>query len=87
MVRPRRAGRERDLVWALLDAEGRHIGFYGLHRVDWHNRCATGGLVIGERGAQGKGYGTDTIRTRLLIAFDQMGLHRVQGDTFNAPMQ
>ncbi len=81
--------REHDLVWAVLDEEDRHIGFAGLHRIDWVNRCGTGGVSIGERSAWGKGYGTDVVRTRMRFVFDQLGLHRLQGETFafNVAMQ
>jgi RimJ/RimL family protein N-acetyltransferase len=78
-----------DFVWAILTDEDRHIGFTGLHAIDWKDRCALGGIVIGEREAWGKGYGTDVIRTRSRFAFEQIGLHRVEGRTFefNRAMQ
>jgi RimJ/RimL family protein N-acetyltransferase len=81
------SAREPDLVWAVLDEARRHIGFTGLHGLHWRRRCATGGLVLGERDAWGKGYATDTVRTRTRFAFGQLGLHRVEGHTFNPSMR
>lgn len=45
--------------------------------------------MIGEREVWGKGYGTDAIRTRNRFAFEQVGLHRIEGRTFefNRAMQ
>ena len=42
-----------DFVWAIVDEKERHIGFIGLHEINWRNRWATGGLFIGERSAWG----------------------------------
>ena len=54
--------RDNDFVWAIIDESERHIGFIGLHGINWRNRWATGGLVIGERSAWGRGYATDAVR-------------------------
>ena len=43
-----------EFVWAILDEAERHIGFIGLNAINWRNRSATGGLVIGERSAWGR---------------------------------
>ena len=75
--------RETDLHWAIVDPEGRHVGFIALHQIDWRNRSASGGIVLGERGAWGQGYATDAVRTRARFAFEQLGLHRIEGHTIN----
>jgi RimJ/RimL family protein N-acetyltransferase len=80
------SARDPDLVWAVLDEARRHIGFTGLHAIDWRRRGATGGLFLGERDAWGRGYGSDAVRTRTRFAFAQLGLHRVEGHTFNPAM-
>ncbi len=56
---------------------GRPIGNTGLHGVDHRNRTATFGLLIGEPGARGKGYGTEATRLVLDYAFTGLGLHNV----------
>ena len=65
----------------------RHIGFIGLHQVHWRFRAATGGLVIGERAAWGRGHATDAVRVRTRFAFEELGLHRIEGHTLNPAMR
>ncbi len=79
--------RETDFTWAVLDEEERHIGFIGLHEINWRHRWATGGLVIGDRSAWGRGYSTDAVRLRTRFAFHTMGLHRIEGHTMNPAMK
>ena len=76
-----------DFIWAILDETERHVGFIGLHTIDWRNRSATGGLVIGDRSAWGRGYATDAVAVRTRFAFAQLGLHRINGHTFNPAMK
>jgi len=59
-----------------------HIGNLGLHRVDWRNRCALFGIVLGEKSYWGRGYGTEATRTMLRYAFDELNLHRVELETY-----
>src|SRR3954453_6899890 len=56
------AQRETDLHWAIVAEPEGHIGLIALHRVHWPTRSAVGGLVIGEKGAWGRGYATDAVR-------------------------
>jgi RimJ/RimL family protein N-acetyltransferase len=80
------AQKDTDLHWALLSENDRHIGFVGLHQIDWRSRSADGGLVIGERSFWGVGYASDAVRTRNRFAFEQLGLHRIAGHTLNPAM-
>jgi RimJ/RimL family protein N-acetyltransferase len=59
-------------------ADWRLIGNVGLIDIDWRERCADLGIVIGERDQWGKGYGSDAIRTIARFAFDELNLHRLQ---------
>jgi RimJ/RimL family protein N-acetyltransferase len=72
--------RDTEYVWAIHDDRGRHIGFTGLHRIDWKNRKATSGIVIGDREAWGRGYATDAMRVRTRFAFETLNLHRVESE-------
>ena len=67
--------------WAILDETGRHIGFISLENVELLQRNASGGLILGERDAWGRGYATDAVRVRTRFAFDELGLHRIEGHT------
>jgi RimJ/RimL family protein N-acetyltransferase len=57
--------------------DDRLIGVTGLHQVDLRNRHAAFGIVVGDKGSWGKGYGTEA--TRLLVghAFETLNLNRV----------
>jgi RimJ/RimL family protein N-acetyltransferase len=70
-----------DFVWAIVDENSRHIGFIGLHGINWRNRWAHGGLVIGDRSA------SDAVRVRTRFAFGELGLHRIDGHTMNPAMK
>jgi RimJ/RimL family protein N-acetyltransferase len=79
--------RDTDMHWALLNENDRHIGFVGLHSINWRMRTAVGGLMIGERNSWDQGYATDAVRTRTRFAFEQLGLHRISGHTVNPAMR
>jgi RimJ/RimL family protein N-acetyltransferase len=79
--------RDTDFTWAIVDESNRHIGFIGLHGINWRNRWATGGLVIGARSAWGCGYASDAVRVRTRFAFEELGLHRIAGHTINPAMK
>jgi ribosomal-protein-alanine N-acetyltransferase len=75
--------RDTEFVWAIHDDRGRHIGFTGLHRIDWRNRRASSGIVIGEKDAWGRGYATDAMLVRTRFAFETLNLHRVESEAFD----
>lgn len=55
----------------------RPVGACDLRDIDFRNRVATLGLLIGEPAARGKGYGTEATRLLLDLAFTVHGLHSV----------
>lgn len=66
------------------EGEGwRHIGNCGLHKVDWKNRSAVLGIVLGEKDYWGRGYGTEAARTLLRFGFTELNLHRVELEVFD----
>lgn len=66
-----------NVLLAIETLEGVHIGNIGLHNIDWKDRSAELGIVIGEKSYWGRGYGARAIRTFLRVAFEEMNLHRV----------
>jgi diamine N-acetyltransferase len=64
-------------IFGIETLDGALLGNIGLHRINWKDRFAELGIVIGERPFWSQGYGTDAIRTLLRFAFRQMNLHRV----------
>jgi RimJ/RimL family protein N-acetyltransferase len=64
-------------TFAIETLNGEYLGSINLHEIDWINRRAEIGIVIGIKQHWGKGYGTDAMRVLLRLAFDKMNLHRV----------
>ena len=64
-------------------AEHSYIGTISLHNINWGCRHAELGMVIGEKDYWGRGYRTDAVLVLLRLAFDKVGLHRVQLHVFD----
>jgi RimJ/RimL family protein N-acetyltransferase len=79
----RQSKAEDDAPFTIYERETlRPIGNTGLHDVDYHNRSAIFGILIGEPECRGKGYGTETTRLMLDYAFSVLGLHNVMLTVF-----
>ena len=63
--------------WRIV-ADGRTIGATDLRDIDWLNRHAGSGLLIGERSEWGKGYASEAVELRTAFAFDELGLERLE---------
>jgi RimJ/RimL family protein N-acetyltransferase len=64
-----------------IEAEGMGlIGTANLVSIDWKNRNAYHGMLLGDKATHGKGYGIDTIMTVMRYAFDELGLMRLDSD-------
>lgn len=68
-----KAGDPDSILWAILLGE-RLIGSLGIEGIDWRNRHARTGTVIGERDCWGHGYASEAMRLRTRYAFDELGL-------------
>lgn len=67
-----------DVLFVIYEKETwQPIGSTGLKNIEYHNRSAEFGIMIGEPSARGKGYGTETARLMLDYAFTALGLHNV----------
>lgn len=55
-----------------------YIGQIDLHEIDWKNRKAVLGIVIGRKDLHSRGIGTEAIRLLLNFAFHTLNLHRVE---------
>ena len=70
--------KESEIEFAIYElSSGRPIGVTGIG-VDYRNRTAEYGIIIGEPDARGKGYGTETTQLMLDYAFTALGLHNVK---------
>ena len=57
--------------------EYRPIGTCQFHNIDWRNRSAEIGILIGEKTFWDQGYGTETMRLLLDHGFGVLNLHRI----------
>jgi RimJ/RimL family protein N-acetyltransferase len=64
------------LAIVLKDGD-RHIGNCGFNEIDYVNRNAVFGILIGEKDVWGRGYGPDAARLILQHGFEELGLHRI----------
>lgn len=55
------------------------IGISSIVNIDWRNRHAWHGLVLGDASHRGKGYGVDAILATMRYAFDELNLERLDG--------
>jgi [ribosomal protein S5]-alanine N-acetyltransferase len=53
------------------------VGMTGLHQMDFRNRHASFGLMIGAKDAWGRGYGTEATALLVRHAFETLNLNRV----------
>ena len=61
----------------------KYIGQIDMFKIDWKNRCAEIGLVIGNPENLNKGYGREAIRLLLDFAFHRMNLHRIELEVYD----
>ncbi|HQJ50718.1 MAG TPA: GNAT family protein [Anaerolineae bacterium] len=71
------------LIFGIETLAGQLIGNLGIEQVDWKNRNAEIGIVIGEKEYWNQGYGTEAIITVLRFMFTEMNLHRVMLRVFD----
>lgn len=74
-----------NMVFVIETKAGRTIGNMGVHHIDWRNRTATTGAIIGEKDCWGQGYGSEAKILLLNHLFNSMNLHKIlsQAIAFN----
>lgn len=77
-VEKKMEGNNSEVVLAICLKKGdRFIGIMGLHRIDYINRTATTGAMIGEKSEWNKGYGQEAKALLLEYAFDTLNLRKI----------
>lgn len=72
------AGDPHRVVWAIaLRDDGRPIGATALEKIDWRNRDAESGIMIGDKSHWRRGYASQAMRLRTEYAFLELGLRKV----------
>ncbi|MGD7008837.1 GNAT family N-acetyltransferase [Metabacillus sp. 84] len=73
---------------AIITVSGKHIGWIDFKHIDALNRHAELGIVIGDKGCWGKGYGLAAMKEMLEYGFYELKLNkvwlRVEADNFRA---
>ena len=72
-----RADETRRWYGVELNESGQLIGEGGLLRLNPAWRCSDMSMILGEREARGRGYGTEAAELLIRLAFDRLGLHRL----------
>lgn len=80
----KKVGEAKDVVWWMLEAEGRAIGATGIHAINWIDAHAITGTVIGDKSAWRKGHGSESMALRTEYAFRQLNLHKLSSGAFLA---
>ncbi len=60
------------------------VGIATLTNIDWKNGTATHGIKLANKEKRTKGIGTDTVMAIMRYAFDELGLHRLDGSWFDS---
>ena len=68
-----RAG-ESEVGFAIETLAGEHVGFAGIHNIQWQHRTGVTGTLIAPKENWGKGFGTDAVLVRTRYAFEVLGL-------------
>ena len=55
------------------------IGISSIINIDWRNKNAWHGIMLGEKEIRGKGYGIDAVMATMRYAFDELNLERLNG--------
>ncbi|MFQ3573777.1 MAG: GNAT family protein [Thermodesulfovibrionales bacterium] len=65
------------ILGIFLKETSKHIGNITLHQIDWRNRNAEIGILIGDKTARGKEYATEAIKLVADHAFNKLNLHKL----------
>ena len=69
-------------VFGLFTETGELIGRLGYFNIDYRRKEAELGILIGEKGYWGQGYGTDAVQALLTHVFQETDLERVYLNTY-----
>lgn len=70
----------KNQVFAIETEEHGIIGTANLVNIDWKNKNAFHGIMLGNKNTRGKGYALDVVMSLMRYAFDELGLNRLDGD-------
>ena len=71
------AGKE-NIRFIIESKEKQRLGLATLHSIDWKNGVAEHGIKLAKNENRRKGIGTDTVKTVVKYAFNELNLHRLE---------
>lgn len=74
---------DSELLAIVRLADGRHIGNIKIGPVERHHGTADVGLMIGDRDAWGRGYGTEAIVLATRFAFRELGVRKLTASCYS----
>lgn len=74
----------RSFRFVIETEEDGAVGIATLVDIDWKNRRAEHGIKLANVERRTKGIGTDTVMAIMRYAFDELGLHRLDGSWFTS---
>ena len=77
-----KSDRHMNLAIVIKDGD-RHIGNCGFNEIDYVNRNAVFGILVGEKDVWGHGYGPEATQLILKHGFEELGLHRIGLDVYS----
>ena len=79
-IRSRKDGNLTDHVFCIDTPHDGLIGTANLVSIDWKNKNAFHGMMIGKSNLKGKGYALDALLSIMRYAFMELGMNRLDGD-------
>lgn len=77
-------GDPNNVFMAIVDkAAGAHIGNVKLGPIDWIHRTAEVAIILGEKTAWGKGFGTETLELITQYAFKKLNLRKLTAGCYS----
>jgi RimJ/RimL family protein N-acetyltransferase len=67
-------------IFAIDTPEHGLVGTANLVNIDWKNKNAFHGMMLGDKETRGKGYAQDAVMTIMRYSFEELGLNRLDGD-------
>ena len=63
-----------------IDVGGRFVGTTNLVSINWKDRNAFHGMLLGEKNIRGQGIGEEVVNLIMNYSFSELGLNRLDGD-------
>lgn len=75
----RHADSKHSVLFAVVEKESdKHIGNARVYNINWVNRTASRGLMIGDKACWGKGYGLEVLKLMSKYAFEYLNLNKLK---------